>query len=369
MAAKSSNLSYQNAKLTSIDLFAGAGGFSLAACNQNLSVLAAIENNKHACETYRSNLVEGKSLPPVLFSQDIESVPPEMLLDSIGGQTGSVDILMGGPPCQGFSTHRIKDAGVNDPRNALLLQYFRYLQVVRPNCFIVENVPGMLWPRHDEYVRRFYSLAGEAGYSVLEPEVINAKDYGVPQNRKRVFLLGFKGSVPDTLQWPPPKTHFSNESSEVINDERPEWRPAADVFSSPLDPEDPNNLHMNHTPEMVEVFRSTPLNGGSRHQSGRVLPCHRNHNGHKDVYGRIDPTIPGPTMTTACINPSKGRFLHPTEHHGITVRHAARFQTFPDHFVFEGGLMSSGKQVGNAVPILLGEAVLSTIAASLGMPR
>ena len=118
---------------------------------------------------------------------------------------------------------------------------------------------------------------------------------------------------------------------------------------------------MNHGKDLIEAFKRTPLNGGSRIDSGRVLRCHKDHDGHKDVYGRINPDQPGPTMTTACINPSKGRFVHPTEHHGITVRQAARLQTFPDWFVFSGGLMAGGAQVGNAVPVLLAQTLLEPL--------
>jgi DNA (cytosine-5)-methyltransferase 1 len=131
----------------------------------------------------------------------------------------------------------------------------------------------------------------------------------------------------------------------------PDWVPATEVFKQPVLGTDPNNVHMNHGPALIDAFKRTPPNGGSRSESGRVLPCHQHHDGHKDVYGRIDPTKPAPTMTTACINPSKGRFVHPTRHHGITVREAARIQTFPDSFVFQGGLISAGQQIGNAVPV------------------
>ena len=113
--------------------------------------------------------------------------------------------------------------------------------------------------------------------------------------------------------------------------------------------------------DMLQRFKNTPLNGGSRCDSGYVLNCHKKHSGHKDVYGRIDPSKPAPTMTAGCTNPSKGRFVHPTEHHGITARHAARIQTFPDDFFFEGGLGQMGKQIGNAVPVELGSQVLKHI--------
>jgi DNA (cytosine-5)-methyltransferase 1 len=126
---------------------------------------------------------------------------------------------------------------------------------------------------------------------------------------------------------------------------------------------------MTHGAALIEAFRNTPINGGSRKDSGRVLACHRDHDGHKDVYGRIDSRKPAPTMTTACINPSKGRFVHPSEHHGITVRQAARIQTFPEHFTFSGGLMAAGKQVGNAVPVRLGATLIKQLAPLLESAR
>ena len=351
--------------ICAVDLFAGAGGFSQAARDIGIQVVAAVENNPNACKTYYANLIEGNPHPTKLFENDITQLSPDEFIKSANLESAGVDILMGGPPCQGFSTHRINNAGVDDPRNELLLQYFNYLKALKPRSFVVENVPGLLWDRHKSYLSKFYSLAAEAGYAIFAPQIINAKDYGVPQNRKRVFILGFRDKTPIALQWPPKPTHFAPQSTEVLVNGLPAWRPASDVFACPVAASDPNNICMHHTPEMVKVFESTPPNGGSRQQSGRVLPCHREHNGHKDVYGRIDPSKPGPTMTTACVNPSKGRFLHPTEHHGISVRHAARFQTFPEDFIFHGGLMASGIQVGNAVPIRLGRAVLTSVVQAL----
>ena len=96
-----------------------------------------------------------------------------------------------------------------------------------------------------------------------------------------------------------------------------------------------------------------------------MLPCHAKHDGHKDVYGRINPALPAPTMTTACINPSKGRFVHPTEHHGITLRQAARIQTFPDDYIFTGGLTAAGRQIGNAVPVMMGTYLIRYIKQHL----
>ena len=348
-------------KLKAVDLFSGAGGFSLSAHNVGIHVVAAVENNKHAASTYKKNLIDRYGLSTDLFD-DIQKLDPSELMAETGLKRGECDVLLGGPPCQGFSTHRINDAGVDDARNQLLLRYFEYVAALRPKVFLVENVPGLLWKRHEKYLKEFYDLARTNGYRVFEPQLLNARDFGVPQNRKRVFILGVDESLDHDIQWPPAPTHIDPKKRLNGHAHMPAWSKAGEVFDVLIPDNDPNHIHMNHGPELIEAFKKTPLNGGSRHESGRELNCHKGHDGHKDVYGRINPEVPGPTMTTACINPSKGRFVHPTEHHGITVRHAARFQTFPDDFVFEGGLMAAGVQIGNAVPIKLGESVLNVIA-------
>lgn len=339
------------------DLFAGAGGFSYGAHLAGVEVVAAVEWNKHACQSYRSNLIKTGISSTKLHEADISELDPDIVRSNSFGHA-PCDILLGGPPCQGFSAHRINNAGVDDPRNKLLLRYFEYVRKLRPVFFIVENVPGLLWPKHKKYLDAFYDLAREAGYEVLEPKIINARDFGVPQNRRRVFILGFdrkRTKAPDS--WPPTPTHVSPDSELPL----PRWNNASVAFTRSTSSSDPNDVHMNHGPELRELFARTPHNGGSRRDSGRLLRCHSDHNGHSDVYGRIDPSVPAPTMTTACINPSKGRFVHPTEDHGITLRQAARLQSFPDWFNFEGGIMAGGAQVGNAVPVDLAKALLKPL--------
>lgn len=347
----------ETSRVYACDVFAGAGGFSLAAYLAGITVSAAIEWDQYACQTYRTNLIKTGLTSTHLFEEDISELTPKKVKSISGFDETSCDILLGGPPCQGFSAHRLNNAGVNDPRNDLLLRYFEYVRVLRPVFFLVENVPGLLWPKHRKFLKAFYDLAERADYGLLQPTVINARDFGVPQNRRRVFILGFDRRRVDELPvWPPKPTHVSPDSEGRL----PHWQPASVAFRRAM-AGDPNNIHMKHGPELLEAFARTPANGGSRKQSGRILPCHKNHVGHHDVYGRIDPSVPGPTMTTACINPSKGRFVHPTQHHGITLRHAARLQTFPDWFNFEGGIMAGGQQVGNAVPVDLAKALLEPL--------
>jgi DNA (cytosine-5)-methyltransferase 1 len=351
-------------KLVGIDLFAGAGGFSIAAAKAGVSIVAALESDRHACSTYRRNFITGKQNPPILIDKDAQLLTPEKLLATVALHPGECDLVIGGPPCQGFSSHRLKQAGVDDPRNDLLIRYFQFVEALRPAAFLVENVPGMLWSRHFNYVEAFYSLASKAGYVARPPLVLNARDYGVPQNRRRVFILATRRDLRLEPVWPPPPTHGNPKCREVISNKLEPWLTARTVFEQPAPQEDPNDRHMNHCRELVDAFRRTPLDGGSRREAGRVLECHKEHDGHSDAYGRIALSAPGPTMTTACINPSKGRFVHPTENHGITIRQAARFQTFPDDFIFEGGLMAAGVQIGNAIPLELGVAVLTAIVAA-----
>lgn len=363
---KGANKNWKKSDLLACDLFAGAGGFSLGAHLAGAEIAAAVEWDSHACSTYRANLIERELVKGVLYEEDMTDLDPRKVRREVGFEKFGCDLLLGGPPCQGFSAHRINDAGVDDPRNGLLLRYFEYVRVLKPSVFLVENVPGLIWPRHRKYLDTFYSLAASAGYGVLKPQTLNARDFGVPQNRRRVFILGYdlkKFSSPPV--WPPAPTHAAPGSREEL----PSWVSSAEVFRRPVPDDDLNNIHMQHGPALIDAFKSTPPNGGSRHESGRLLPCHKDHDGHKDVYGRIDPCKPAPTMTTACINPSKGRFVHPTEHHGITVRQAARIQTFPDSFVFHGGLMAAGQQIGNAVPVELARVLIDHLRPILEKQR
>ena len=349
--------------LNCIDLFAGAGGFSLAARLAGLSVRLAIENNGHAVSTYRRNICAGQPLP-VLKCEDISTLCPESLNSEIYGEGESCDLLLGGPPCQGFSSHRLHDSGVSDARNDLIHVYFKFVKAFRPSVFLMENVPGMLWPRHATYLERFYLEGGQAGYRLCQPKILDARDYGLPQRRKRVFILGIREDVGVLADnWWPEPSHGSKAAREVNPALKP-WNNCKSAFA-PAPPNDVNDVHMNHGEALRAAFEQTPANGGRRKDSGRTLPCHVEHDGHKDVYGRIDPSQPAPTMTTACINPSKGRFLHPLEHHGITVRQAARLQTFPDNFVFDGGLISAGQQIGNAVPVMLGKVLIEHLIPTL----
>ncbi|MFZ3410239.1 MULTISPECIES: DNA cytosine methyltransferase [Vibrio] len=386
-----------------IDLFAGAGGFTLSAIEAKVNVLAAIEFDEAAANTYKKNFLDSKQLNIDLRAGekngDINKVDPKELRHSLKLNKRDLDIILGGPPCQGFSTHRIKDSGVNDPRNALLLRYFEFVNEFQPKAFLVENVAGLLWKRHKDFLETFISLAENAGYVIKFCGILNAKDYGVPQNRKRVFIYGLREDMDcEHIDFPPKPTHFSPNS-----DRRPHWKTASCVFDKipselyqkywkdffqiksklsrektvellnslefgkPFKQNDPCDVHMKPSDMMKIRFADTPLNG-SREDAGEQhrLKCHSNgYKGHKDVYGRILIHTPSNTITTGCNNPSKGRFVHPWEDHGMTLRHAARLQSFPDWFDFYGSSTEQARQIGNAVPPLLGQSLIADICSRL----
>lgn len=389
---------------TAIDLFAGAGGFSLAAHQSSCKILAAVEIDEEACSTYRHNFINNKLQKTKLYCQNIlTELSPEQLRSDLDLKTGQLDILMGGPPCQGFSSHRINSAGIDDPRNQLLLRYFEYVKELRPKIFLVENVTGMLWKRHEEYVEKFKKLSKRNNYSLLGPLIINASDYGVPQSRKRVFILGVDNqSDIANLEWPPAESHGKNGSRPYVTASTVFEKPPREIltqlkkiltediiksnsqynrafaskasqkacsivddltFGSEIEKTASCNIRMNTSTELSEKLSHIKVNG-SRDQFPEhlVLDCHKNgYGGHKDVYGRIKLAQPSNTITTGCHNLSKGRFTHPWLNHGITIRHAARLQTFPDNFEFFGTQTSQAKQIGNAVPVELGNVLIKYI--------
>lgn len=351
-----------------LDLFSGAGGFSLGAQQAGFEICGALEWSKHAAQTYRSNITNPSGTKYTLIEGDIRQLSPKIALDLWGISEGECDLLLGGPPCQGFSVHRLRSSGVGDPRNELLICYFSYVEKIRPRMFLVENVAGLLWERHRTHLEMFLRKANEAQYTVVGPIVLNACDYGVGQRRKRVFMLGIDRLRPASPNWPPPPSHC-NILQDSPNEAKLEpWVDCSSAFRPVLE-SDSNRVWMNSCSELVDAFRSTPPEGGSRRDSKRQLACHKDHDGHSDVYGRINSRQIAPTMTTACINPSKGRFVHPVEHRGISVREAARIQSFPDSFLFHGGLMAAGEQIGNAVPVLLAKTLVSPLYESLVRDR
>ena len=330
-----------------IDLFAGCGGLSLGFETTGLfTPVFAIDSDRDAAETYSRNL--GGRVHVGLI-EDVEQFP-------------EADVVVGGPPCQGFSL--LNRDGVGFERRALWRHYLRAIEGSGCRAFLMENVPELL--RSDEY-RQFRRAANRLGFTV-EGSVLNAADHGVPQTRRRAFVIGARGTDP---VWPAPR--FADPDDLRIGTQP--WRTFGDAVAGlPLGP-DGHNWHRSRSPrpESIIRYRAVPADGGNRFQMQQALeargqadlvpPCwRRKSSGTTDVFGRLWWDKPACTIRTEFYKPEKGRYLHPTEHRPITVREAARCMTFPDSFEFpeHQSMTSVGRQIGNAVPpVLAGELARS----------
>lgn len=319
--------------LTAVDLFCGAGGLSEGLGQSGVRVLGAIDVAPLAIEAYRANHPDTK-----VWRRDIRRLAPAEMLRELGLRPGELDLLVGCPPCQGFSTLRThnRSSHVEDGRNGLVAQFARFCEGLRPRGLLMENVPGL------ETDRRFRLLTTRLegmGYK-LTHGVLDAADYGVPQRRRRFVLLGFLGG---SVQFASP-TVSPVRVRDAIGD-----LPAPAASGDPL-----HDYGENRTQEIIELIRDIPKDGGSRGDLGlkRQLPCHRRSDGWHDVYGRMAWDAPAPTITSGCISPSKGRFLHPEQDRAITLREAALLQSFPRDYKFP---LTKGKYkvadlIGNALP-------------------
>jgi DNA (cytosine-5)-methyltransferase 1 len=349
------------------DLFAGAGGLTEGFRNAGFSPVAAVEFDKWAAKTYAANFGDHVMACP------IEQVKVERVNDvivwsgfGIDGQplefeTPEIDVLVGGPPCQGFSPlGRMNDWDYSDPRNQLWKHYARILDVLHPKMFVIENVPELLKSAEFQALQRHLRRKSD-GYEITF-EVLNAAHYGVPQARRRAIVIGSRVGAPQL----PPAILERSTVRDAIGD-------------LPRTPSGKNwHLGRNPTAKSLERYKTIPL-GGNRFDLVRDRPdlapnCWlRKKTGSTDVFGRMLWDEPAPTIRTEFFKPEKGRYLHPVAHRPITIREAARLQTFPDTFKFVGANVQVAKQIGNAVPVQLAERIAvqarSTLLAGVKKER
>lgn len=323
----------QSSFLTAIDLFSGSGGLTLGLKRAGFRVLRAVEIDPVAVRTYLTNHREvGVS------NVDIRSVNATALRKELGLRPGELDLLAGCPPCQGFSTLRTRN-GANrnrDSRNALMFEMLRFVRAFRPKSVMMENVPKLM--KHASFAK-FCGALQRLGYFV-KFDIKDAALYGVPQRRKRLILLAGRGfDVPFAK-----RARVAPTVRTSI-----EWLPRPGGGHDGL-----HDIPEKRSPKVAKLIRDIPRDGGSRSDlpADRQLDCHRRTDGFKDIYGRMAWDAVAPTITGGCINPSKGRFLHPAQHRAITLREAAILQGFPRNYVFD---LSAGKEaialmIGNALP-------------------
>jgi len=315
-----------------VDLFSGCGGLTVGLKRAGFRVGAAVEIDERARTTYALNH------PATRLYGDIRALSARKLLRDLRIKKGQLDLLAGCPPCQGFSRLRTRNGpqAVHDPRNNLVFEFLRLIRLLRPKMVMLENVPSL---ERDERFQEVLRSLENLGYR-FSARVLNVGDYSVPQRRQRLILLASRIHSPIIA----PRSSKNLTVRDAIG--RME-RPAATNDAIHGVPE-------LRTPEVREIIRLVPRNGGSRSELPKRyrLECHKRSNGFCDVYGRMAWDKPAPTITSGCINPSKGRFLHPSQNRTITLREAALLQGFPKRYRFD---VAHGKEaialmIGNALP-------------------
>ena len=321
-----------SASRRAIDLFAGCGGLTLGLRRAGFEVVAAIDNDPLAASTYRKNHQSTR-----VFECDITKIKPRKLMKLLRIKRNELDLVAGCPPCQGFSTLRTLNGArdAKDSQNDLVFQFSRFVTVFRPKSIMMENVPGLM---NDERLEWLRCELHRLNYRT-SADVFDAAQYGVPQRRRRLLLVGGLYGVPP----------FAYPSRRRTVSQAIRYMPAPERSDDPA-----HNYEVKHAEKIKALICRIPKDGGSRADLpvADQLECHKRLEGFWDVYGRMEWNREAPTITGGCINPSKGRFLHPEKDRAITLREAALLQGFPMDYEFDlsRGRYSVAQLIGNAFP-------------------
>lgn len=344
-------------------MFAGVGGLSLGFEMAGFEVVLANEYDSSIAEAYIRNRTNTN-----MIIADITKLSVE---ENFGKYVGQVDVVIGGPPCQGFS-QKGQRKSIDDDRNFLFKYFYKVVSLVKPKYFLMENVPNLLTSEKGYFKEEIRSLFAGMGYSI-SADVLNAADFGVPQNRRRAFILGKIGET--ALALPIPKNKVVTiwdaisdlaflESGEGYEEQQ--YRVAPQSKYQELLRRDQSTLYNHvatkHAPIAMQRMKMIPPGSGKE----ALPPEHRTKSIYSGTWARMVKDEISVTITTRFDTPSSGKFTHPYLHRAITVREAARIQSFPDWFRFYGKKGSQMKQVGNAVPPLLAKAVADVIKADIG---
>jgi DNA (cytosine-5)-methyltransferase 1 len=342
-------------RITVADLFAGCGGGSLGFQQAGFEVIGAIEIDSDAAAAYTANV----GVEPL--RRDIRDVTARDLLEGTGVGIGELTLLFGCPPCQSFTILRrgAAESAMDSIRNSLPREYARLVDELRPRHLAFENVAGMVdgrWRhRFDELLADLEALGYRCRWDVL-----NAADYGVPQRRRRVVVIGSRLVEPAL----PAASHAASDEGglpvhQTVRDAIGGLRP---LGPGETDPADPLHRARRHSEIALRRLRAVPEGGGRMNLPLELqLACHQGHPGHYDIYGRMWWDRVAPTLTSGCTNVTKGRFGHPEQDRAITLREALLLQGFQDDTTLRGDTDTMALQVGNAVPPPLAAALGRTI--------
>jgi DNA (cytosine-5)-methyltransferase 1 len=343
-----------------VELFSGAGGMSVGAILAGIDTQMAVEIDPFAASTFAHNHKNAK-----VIQADIRSIK-SIDLKSKKEST----ILFGGPPCQGFSKSNLRTRNSENENNWLFKEYIRLVKQWRPDWVVLENVYGILGTEGGFFIEQILNSFKKLGYNVSY-KVLNAKDFGVPQNRERVFIVGNLHN--SNYTFPKPNGTKMITVKEALHDlpnlqngEKSVWKkyksPALYTYTKKmrgsLKESTNHNVSLN-TQVVVHRYKHIPQGGNWQDIPERLIKnTYTDHSRcHTGIYHRLDENEPSVVIG----NYRKNMLIHPWEDRGLSVREAARLQSFPDWFEFKGFLGNQQQQVGNAVPPLLAKAVFKEI--------
>lgn len=327
--------------LTAVDVFCGCGGVTEGLKLGNFDVIVAIDNNPVACKTYKYNHPHVE-----LYEKDIRDISVQEIRNKYFDKRNA-DLLVVCAPCQPFSSQNKALNSIEDQLK-LILNAVEFARTLEPKLVFFENVPGITGNRFKWIIEDLRIQLESLGYVIGKPEIIDAADYSVPQRRKRTIMLAAKERI-----LPPLPSALTPIGSRITVRSTIGDLPV--LLANQTNQQDFLHHSRNHGPLTLERLSYIPKDGGSRDSLPHdlVLRCHRNYTGHPDVYGRMKWDDVAPTLTTGCTDLTRGRFAHPSEDRAITLREAARLQTFPDEYFFYGSDSYIATQIGNAVPVKL----------------
>lgn len=353
-----------------LDLFCGAGGLSLGFEMAGYKIIGGIDFNKEAIDTHSLNFKDGFH-----FCGDIASLDDEKILEHFKNK---VDVIIGGPPCQGFSTANMwqKDHEEDD-RNKLFYQFIRFVELLKPKAFVMENVRGILTKDNGHVKDVMMEVMSKLGYEV-NVQVLTASDYGVPQKRMRAFFVGISKDIGEKFDFNkieklPTVTvedaigdlyEFDQITNLITLDEILEIKNQPETDYQKLMRQGSNNKLHNHNikypNEIVQNRMKFVPEGGNWRDVPEELWDTIRTNRHSSAYRRLNSKDVSITIDTGHMN-----YFHPKYNRVPTVRESARIQSFPDNFIFTGNQGSQFRQVGNAVPPLLSKAIAKTLKTYL----
>lgn len=366
------------------DLFCGTGGFSHGFIQTGeFDVVLGIDIKPQSVQTFAANHPRAEAI-----CEDIRALSVEDVAKRLGGGRKTFDVLIGGPPCQGFSSIRpYRSVNEDDHRNTLFEQFIAFLEFFEPRFVVFENVVGLSHHKGGKTLTKIRAVIESVGYAT-SVGVLNAVNYGVPQRRERVIVLGRRGKQAPSLPVP---THgfngrgmggdlafgtmslFDRDLPDAITVEQAIGDLPAVGAGETAGAYDEDALLTDYTAARRKACAQLTLHTATRHtprmlqiirMAGRnrwALPDGLTSSGFSSCYSRLDADEPSTTLTVNFVHPASNRCIHPTQDRALTVREGARLQSFDDEFIFRGSRTKITKQIGEAVPPLLGQAIAGSV--------